>query len=203
MEEKFARFISYIMHPLLMPTYALLLLYTQNTYYILVLPENLKWALAALIFGNTAVLPTVIIWFMLKRGLITSLQMPDRKERTFPFTITAISYFATYFMLRNMGLPRIFLLFVLGGAVLVVVVSFINLFWKISIHMAGTGGLAGAFAGLMYTQYINAPLLIILLIFLGGLTGFARLKLNTHNQAQVYAGYVVGALTMSAVFLLR
>jgi hypothetical protein len=37
---------------------------------------------------------------------------------------------------------------------------------------------------------------------LGGITGFARLKLNTHNEAQVYTGYVAGALIMSGIFIL-
>ena len=83
MESKIARLISYILHPLLMPTYALLLLFNQNTYYVLVLPDKLKWALTGLIFGNTFILPTVIIWLMLQKGIISSLQIPERKERTF------------------------------------------------------------------------------------------------------------------------
>jgi hypothetical protein len=202
MESKIARLISYILHPLLMPTYALLLLFNQNTYYVLILPEKLKWALTGLIFGNTFILPTVIIWLMLQKGIISSLQLPERKERTFPFVIAAISFFATYFMLGNMGLPAVFLLFLLGGSILVVVAAIINLFWKISIHMMGIGGLAGGFAGLMFTHHLNAPLLIILLIILGGITGFARLKLNTHNEAQVYTGYVAGALIMSGTIIL-
>jgi hypothetical protein len=155
MESKIARLISYILHPLLMPTYALLLLFNQNTYYVLILPEKLKWALTGLILGNTFILPTVIIWLMLQKGLISSLQLPERKERTFPFVIAAISYFATYFMLGNMGLPSVFLLFLLGGAILVVVAASLIFSGRSASH-DGHRSLAGGFAGLMFTHHLNA-----------------------------------------------
>jgi membrane-associated phospholipid phosphatase len=39
---------------------------------------------------------------------------------------------------------------------------------------------------------IDSTMLILGLIILSGLVGFARLKLNTHSPAQVYAGFGVG-----------
>ena len=196
MEEKFAKFISYLLHPLLLPTYALLVLFGQSAYFIMMLPTNYRWAMLGLIFGNTVLLPIIIIWMMRSKGLISSMHLPERRERTFPFIIAALAYFATWFMLGNMGLPSIYLLFILGAAILTVLATLINFFWKISIHMLGMGGVTGGFIGLMLFRSIYSPMLLIAIILLSALVAFARLKLNTHNEAQVYVGYLVGVIVL-------
>ncbi|MBK9357397.1 MAG: hypothetical protein IPN08_08450 [Bacteroidales bacterium] len=128
--------------------------------------------------------------------------MPERSERTFPFVTTALFYFATWIMMNNLGLPGVYYLFVLGGAILIALALIINLFWKISIHMVGIGGLTGGFIGLNYQMLINSGSLVLGLFLLSGLVGFARLKLNTHNEAQVYVGFIVGITTMAGITVL-
>lgn len=196
MELKLANIISWILHPMLMPTYALLLIFNHDAFFVLLLPERLKLVLTGLIVANTLILPLIFIWMMKRRGIISSYQLPERGERTFPFTVTALFYFATWFMMQNLGLPGVYYIFVLGGAALIIVAAIINLFWKISIHALGIGGLTGGFLGLNYQMLIDSTMLILLLIFLSGLVGYARLKLNTHNQTQVYVGYVAGIAVM-------
>lgn len=199
MENKTAQILSWILHPMIMPTYAILLMFSQDAYFVLIIPERLRLVLAGLIFANTFVLPLIFIWMMRRRGIISSLQMPERSERTFPFAITALFFAATWFMMQNLGLPGVYFLFIIGGAVLVSVALIVNLFWKISIHMMGMGGLLGGFIGLSLRMFVDAPALIILLILLSGLTGFARLKLNTHNSSQVYVGFIAGVSIMLGV----
>jgi len=199
MENKLARFFSWLLHPMLMPTYAMLLLFSQDTFFVLILPDRLKLILTGLIFTNTMLLPLLMIWMMQRRGIISSLQMPERKERTLPFTVTALFYIATYLMMQNLGLPSVYSLFIIGGAVLIIVALITNLFWKISIHMMGMGGLLGGFIGLSLRMLVDVPGLILLLVTLAGLAGFARLKLNTHNSAQVYVGLIAGVTIMLGV----
>lgn len=199
MKNKIAHFLSWVLHPMMMPTYAMLLMFNQDAYFVLILPNRLKLVLAGLIFANTLILPLIFIWMMRRRGIISSMQMPLRSERTYPFAVTALFYATTYIMMLNLGLPGIYHLFILGGAVLVVVALIVNLFWKISIHMMGMGGLLGGFIGLSFRMLIDAPGLILLLILLSGLTGFARLKLNTHNSTQVYVGLIAGVAVMMGI----
>lgn len=196
MEQKIANVISWIFHPLLMPTYAILLIFSYDSFFVLILPQKLKLILAGLIVANTVFLPLIFIWMMHKRGIISSYKMNERNERSLPFATTALFYLVTWYMMSTLGLPGIYYLFVLGGASLIIASLIINLFWKISIHMVGIGGLTGGFIGLNYQLFSDSMMLIIMLIFLSGLVGFSRLKLNTHNQAQVYVGFVVGAVVM-------
>ncbi|MFH1119294.1 MAG: hypothetical protein V1775_05685 [Bacteroidota bacterium] len=202
MEEKSARIISWVLHPMLMPTYALLLILCQDAFFVLMLPSKLKLILTGLIVANTLLLPLIFIWMMQKRGIISNYQMPERSERTFPFATTALFYFATWFMMNNLGLPAVYYMFVLGGAILIVIALAVNLFWKISIHMIGIGGLTGGFTGLNYQMMISSTSLILILILLSGLVGFSRLKQQTHSQSQVYVGFIVGVLVMSFVSFL-
>ena len=201
-EEKIASIISWVLHPMLIPTYALLLIYSHDAFFVMILTDKLKLILMGLIVANTLLLPLIFIWMMRKRGIINSYQMPERSERTFPFVTTALFYFATWIMMNNLGLPGVYYLFVLGGAILIALALIINLFWKISIHMVGIGGLTGGFIGLNYQMLINSGSLVLGLFLLSGLVGFARLKLNTHNEAQVYMGFIVGITTMAGITVL-
>ena len=202
MEEKAAGFISWIFHPLLMPTYALMLVFNNDNYFVLMLPLKLKLILTAIIFTNTLLLPLLFIWMMKRKGIIQSYHMPERADRTFPFLVTGLFYMATWFMINNLNLPGVYSMFLLGGTALIVISLIINLFWKISIHMAGVGGLTGGFIALNYLTVVDSPLLILVLVIISGLVGFARLKANTHNPSQVYVGFAAGAMVMAGITLL-
>ncbi|MBK6965968.1 MAG: hypothetical protein IPH20_19095 [Bacteroidales bacterium] len=199
MEQKIASLISWILHPMLMPTYALLLIFTQDAFFVLLLPERIKLVLGGLVIANTLLLPLIFIWMMKKRGIISSYQMPERGERSFPFAVTGLFYFATWYMMNSLGLPGMYYLFVIGGAALIIIALIINMFWKISVHAIGIGGITGGFAGLNYQMVIDSTMLVLGLIILSGLVGFARLKLNTHSPAQVYTGFGVGVTVMAGI----
>jgi len=201
MERKFALFISVLMHPMFTITWAMLVMFNLNAYFVLLLPERLRWTLILLVFGNTVLLPSVLLWIMAKRNIISSFQIPVREERTWPYLIFAIFYGSTYFLMRNIGLPELYYLFIAGGLATIILATIINLFWKISIHMIGIGGLTGGFLILSYRSLINEPLLIIVLFLLSGLVGFARLQSNTHSPAQVYVGYLTGLVVVGGIFL--
>lgn len=200
MEKHTARIISWVLHPILMPTYALLLFFSQHVYFVLILPERLKIALTIMVFINTALLPSLIIWFMARRGLISNIYLEHRSERILPYAITALAYFTTFFLMRNQELPPIYQRLILGGAALLVFAAGVSLFWKISAHTLALGGMTGAFLVLYLTGFLNTPLLFLIMVVCSGLVGFARLALNTHNPAQVYAGYVAGAIIMGGIF---
>lgn len=68
--------------------------------------------------------------------------------------------------------------------------------------MIGVGALTGGFIALSFKSFMNEPWIILLLIFISGLTGFARLQSDTHSPAQVYTGYLIGAGLAGGMFFL-
>ncbi len=201
MEAKIARFISIILHPMFIITWAMLIMLNLNAYFVSIIPERLRWTIIGLVFANTTLVPAILVWIMARKDLISSLDMPLRRERTMPYMIFAIFYASTYFLMKQIGLPGLYYLFVVGGLAGVIAATIINLFWKISIHMIGIGGLTAGFIVLSFKSLITEPLLIMSLILLSGLAGFARLQSGNHTPAQVYTGYLLGAGIVGTLFL--
>lgn len=127
--------------------------------------------------------------------------METRQERKIPYLITAIFYFSESYFLLNAEVPVLVKALMFGATLLVISVLLVNLFWKISAHMVGIGGLCGMMIAVSYRIQINLHFVIILLFLIAGLVAFSRLKLNAHNPAQVYLGFLLGILVQLILFL--
>jgi len=148
---------------------------------------------------TTIIFPLLIIMFMKRQGLIQSYLMETRQERRYPYLIVAVFYFLTYNMFRQMQLPEMYTLYMMGATFLLVAVIIINIRWKISIHMVGIGGVFGLVTGLALNLSLDLMFLVMIVIMASGLVGYARLKLYSHRPAEIYTGFLVGALIMSGI----
>jgi hypothetical protein len=201
METKIAKIISVLFQPLLMPTYTLLLIFSLNSYISMMVPSHAKNVLMWIVFLSTFVFPVIFIFILYKRGLIKTLNMDDKEERTFPLLVTSIFYFLMYYIVWQSNLDEIYNLLFMGSALLIVLALIISFFWKISMHMIGVGGMLGALIGLSQAAYVDLAYYVVLVTLVCGLVGFARLKLKAHTPAQVYAGFSAGFLLMLFLFL--
>ena len=128
--------------------------------------------------------------------MVSSVQLENREERTLPYVSTILFYLGfAYLLYSNERLPYIFMSFILAGAFVIVVTMFINKYWKISAHMTGVGGLLGCIIALSVAMHFSFMFWIYVLIVVAGLTGFARLRLQAHTPAQVYAGFFCGTFS--------
>jgi hypothetical protein len=201
MEEKIAKIISVIFHPLLIPSYAMLIMINAKNHYMLVLPIESRYIALLIVALSSFILPSIFIFILLKTGIIKSLQMENRHERVLPLFLAAIFFYGTYYLLKQEPHFALFNFFMLGATLLVIISLLINYLVKISIHMVAQGGLFGALTGYAITFGQNNMLLIFLIVFVAGIIGFARLKLNAHTEAEVYSGFGLGVLVMLGLFL--
>ena len=192
MNVKLAKFLSIILHPVLMPGYALFYLLNFNSYFKTMTSMYEKSALYSIILLNTLVLPMLISYILVRRGLIHSFEMAKREERVIPYISNAILMVVAYYMMRKLMLPKIFYLMILGASAAVVFAVIINLKWKISIHMIGIGAFVGTFFGLSTFMMVDLRFPILLTLLIAGLLGSARLTLGAHTSMQIYAGFFVG-----------
>lgn len=192
MNYKLARFLSVVLHPVLMPTYALFFLLHHSTYFETTTSFHEKSALYSIVILNTLLLPVLISYILVRRGWIHSFEMAKKEERIIPYISNAILMLVAYYMMRSLMLPKIFYLMLLGAAGSVVFAIIINLKWKISIHMIGIGALVGTFFGLSHFMMIDLRFPILITLLIAGLLGSARLTLGAHNPLQIYAGFFIG-----------
>lgn len=195
MPAALARLLSYLLHPLLMPFYAALLVMNLNSYIAYSISPQVQRIIVSLVFITTCILPVLTALILLQKGMIRSLEMESLSERKIPFVTTALFYCICFYLLNQLPVPRILSLMVLGATITIVIAWLFSFFWKISIHMIGIGGFAGILLGL--SQVLNASLsgILLLSIIVAGLLGTARLTLGAHSPKQVYVGFLLGLST--------
>ena len=192
MNVKLAQFLSIVLHPVLMPTYALILIFRQSTYFSYSVSPEAKLALFSIIILNTLLLPVIISYILVKKKWIKSLEMQKREERLMPYITNLVLILLSSYMIFKLKLPRVFFLLTLGAAAAVAVAIIINIKWKISIHMIGIGGLVGTFFGMSAFLLVDLRMMIIACLLIAGLLGVARITLGAHRPSQIYAGFVAG-----------
>jgi hypothetical protein len=203
MEKRIAQVISVLFYPLFVPTYAFAFLLTMPAYFSALMSPPAKWLIIGIVFAMTCVLPTLSFIVMIKTGMVSTTYLSKKEDRTLPYIVSIIFFYLTYYLLKKLQISPVYYYFMIGATMLNILVMGINIFWKISSHMASIGALAGMMVGLSYFLGTFYFLLIAVPLIMSGLTGFARLKLQAHTPAQIYSGFALGFMTIMALFLFK
>lgn len=187
-----ARIISLLFSPMFIPTYAILLTF-QVTVLHYVQPE-VQWLTLLVTLALTGFVPMVVIMLLYVFRIVNSTNLERRKERIIPYSAAFLGYCGCALYLNSVHAPSWLWLFVVGGAVALLVVDVVNLWWKISAHAAAMGGFIGYILFLIkYGQsMIDLTHFAMLTVIIAGLVCTSRLILNRHTLWQIAAGLVVG-----------
>ncbi|GHA63461.1 hypothetical protein [Pontibacter akesuensis] len=200
MNRSLAQVLSVLFHPLLLPTYlfAIILYYMPTS--MLTLPMQVRWVVLGMIFFTTFIIPSIGAYAMVRLGHLDSVEMDRREQRSLPLFFTAICYAATAYLLYTEPAYDALFYFVMGIIAASVFFTYaISHFWKISAHSVGMGGGLGLL--LVLNKIAPDAMLIIpiaIAIFLTGAVLTARLALQAHTPAQVYAGFG-GGLVLAVI----
>jgi hypothetical protein len=188
-----ASVLSYLFHPLLIPTYATFLYINIASYWFMLTDKGI-YVVLSVVFLFTFILPVVSVPLYLYFRLINRPEMETSRERIFPMIFTALFYSGAFYMLNSLPLPSFFKGFMLASILIIILVLIITFYWKISAHLAALGGFTGSLVSfsLIYQQ----PVIYFLMaaIFISGLVAVARLIKEAHSQAQIYTGWLIGFL---------
>lgn len=189
--KKFLTIVSFVFQPLLMPTFGIIILlftYLSDFY-----TDTWKWLAVGGTFLFTALLPATPIIMMLRRGQIKDLYISKRSQRTFPYLFALLAYtFWTVFLWRVLQMPFFIVAMGIGSVVSIVIITLINMKWKISAHLSGIGGLTGGVFAYCYIMAANPLWFMILLLTFSALTAFSRIELKAHTPSQTLAGFILG-----------
>lgn len=190
-EPFLARVVSIVLHPFLMGVYGISLLFFYTDFNIIFSGQFIRFI--SPVFFLTCVVPASGIYFLKKAGLIKNYSLSDRKDRIVPFLLTFFSYCLLIYYFYSAKLFIWFLSVLAAPLLLIVIVAVVNIYWKISAHMTGIGGLIGCTLSVCYNiKGLNPFVLFIILFILAGCLGVSRLILKRHTPAQVYVGFLVG-----------
>ncbi|MGB7968027.1 MAG: PAP2 family protein [Methanobacterium sp.] len=177
-EKKIARLISDITQPpvVSIPIFAII------NYVLLGFNNSLVITMICWIFGAFLPITTSLI---LIRKMHTDMDITDRTKRTLPLFFAVCSYLIGFLVLLSMGAPALTtaLMFIYSSNTLIIL--FINLSWKISIHTMGVAGPAVVLTYLFGILGLLFGLLIPLVMW-------SRVELKKHTISQVLAGGLAG-----------
>lgn len=186
--------LSAVFHPLLLPTIMFFVIFNFVPQAFRPLAEeNVPYILMALSV-TTLIIPVLSLLALRLTSTIRSLQMEERSDRIIPFIFVATFYgVTTYMFYSKLTLNPVLVYLMLVTTLLIVLLIIITLFWKISIHSAGIGGVSGFILALAQI-FPGSNLLVAFvasLVVLGWVMT-ARLFLKVHSLAQVATGAGLG-----------
>lgn len=189
-----AKILSVLLYPLFVPTYGMALFCYAHSIHIA--PLHWVWVLVAVAgtFFLTCLSPMVSIWIMMKRGIVSDMQIADPEERTMPYLCAAVGFaFWSYLVVSILHAPLFISLVAIGATAAIAAVAFINRRWKISAHLTGFGGLVGGlFSYCLGIGAIPTWTTILIWFSMSLVLMWARLRMNAHTPAQVAAGWLLG-----------
>ena len=178
-----AKIISYIFHPLFLPTYIFFWVLMRFPYEFAGITPMLLFARKITVFWMTAFFPAFAVFLLWRLKFIESILIKQSKERIVPYIITMIFYWWMWYLSRNFTDQPLVLKFFFFGIFLSTVFGLIlNSFFKISMHAMGVGGLLAfmLIACFYYQSYLGVDIAILTIIT--GLVCTSRLLLSDHNN---------------------
>ena len=198
--EVAARTASIVFHPLFMPLFGLLMIFTAPTLFWYI-PVKAKEILFFIFIVNNVLIPISLMPFFRYRNLVSSWYIENRSERTLPLFAVSLLYAVTSFILYRLQIPVFFKAYAFSLTMLSLSLLFVNRRWKISLHSAGAGALIAVVLVLSIRMSAPLPFYLAGSVLIGGLILSSRLKLDKHNPYEVYAGFFAG-LVIPAVLML-
>ena len=137
-----ANAISYVFHPLFIPTYFFIyLMYLMPYEFAGITDWQLKLKLFS-VFWLTAFFPAFAVFLLWRLKLSDSIFLRTRKERIIPYVITMFFYWWMYYLSRNFtDQPLALKYFYFGIFIASAIGLTVNNFIKVSLHAMAISGL--------------------------------------------------------------
>jgi len=194
--------LSYVLHPLFIPTYFFLFLMQVLPFEFVGITE---WQLKMRLFSVawlTAFFPAFAVFLLWRLKLSDSIFLRTQKERIIPYVITMFFYWWMYYLSRNFtDQPIALKFFYLGIFVASAIGMTVNNFMKVSLHAMGIAGLTTSVILVSVFYPVNNAVWVLLAILLTALVISARLVVSDHTKKELIVGLLIGVVTQVAAYL--
>ncbi|MEA1893684.1 MAG: phosphatase PAP2 family protein [Euryarchaeota archaeon] len=176
---KFARLVSTISHAPVLSIPA----FVAINYFLLDFDEFLRISFICVLFAAILPIVAVLVWSIKFKKV--DIDVPEKEDRIYPLIIVIVTYFIGSIILYVLNAPPLTTLLMFCYCSNTLVVFFINIFWKISIHSMGVAGpttaLIFAFGPIGSIFGLIIPIVM-----------WSRVYLKRHTMSQVISGALLG-----------
>jgi hypothetical protein len=202
----FAKVFSFIFHPLFIPLYVVYYIVFLHQGYFTGFSEKAKTWVLLRVALNMVFFPALTVLLLKGVGFIESIFLKKQRDRIIPYIAAGIFFFWMYLVFRNLPeIPKILAAFTFGAFLASSAALIANIYFKISMHAIGCGGMLGLLIVVLNTNPLppfTMPLIVA--IFITGIVCTSRLIVSDHTQKDIYKGLLYGFFSqvISAAFLL-
>lgn len=187
---RFHKFISVVLHPIVIPTIGILL-------FLSITPNEIKkerqYVLIGIVFFSTYIVPLISLTILKALGLINNFQAESIKERKIPlFIMLLIFYVLGKFLINIPDFKELGILFYGTNVSLALVYLLFSFQIKPSLHILSLSSTLGFFLLFGNLHSISILPIIVILLILTGILASSRLHLKAHNQKEIYFGFFIG-----------
>lgn len=149
------------------------------------------WQLA-LVYLFTIVLPALGVFIYRRLHGWSAQELRKRHKRFVPYLIYIWSYMGLMYIFTITHMPH-FLMAIIGISLIIQCVCvLVNIWWKVSMHSAGSGGVIGAIVAYSAIFGFNPIWWLCLTVLVSGCVMTSRMVLRQHTLAQVLGGTLIG-----------
>ncbi len=193
MITRLASIFSYLFHPIIMILLGVIIIFNSGLY-ISDIPLEYKRFIYTIVFLCHILIPLTLIPAMYLFKNIQHVTLTERRERMIPLLFSTLCFYLGYYLVSRFSSIKVIDQFLFSGVIVLLIILIISLFWKISIHMAGVGGLTGLILMLSFIYTLDMTFFFSVTLLISGIVASARLKLQEHNLLQIVAGYLTGLI---------
>ena len=187
--------ISFLIHPLLMPTFALLIIFASGSYHSY-LNTDVKKLIFSVYFIATVLLPLSVFPFLYYQKVIKSWTMADHRERVLPILIVSAFQFFAWYMINKYPIPPLYKSFVFYSALGSLITAIASTKINLSLHMLAIGGLIGFTLSLAFAKMLDLHFILMITILAAGFLAMARLGLQRNSATSIYGSFAFGFILM-------
>jgi len=197
---RFHKFISVLLHPIVIPTIGVFLFLTLTPE---VINKDRQYLLLSIVFFSTYILPILLLIILKALGVVKTFQVASIKERKVPlFIMLFVFYILGWVLIKIPVFKDLGVLFY--GTNLALILCYVLFFFNIktSLHVLSMGSAFGFF--LIYGALHDIAILpiAIVIVVLTGLLASSRLYLKAHKPLEVYLGFFLGITTQCLGYVL-
>jgi membrane-associated phospholipid phosphatase len=153
------------------------------------------WRWASLHLLLTILLPMAYLIWLVRRGRVTDLHLPRRRERYRPLGFALVTGALSAAALIQGSAPHLLVLLALLQLAQVVIFLAFTLRWKVSAHCAAASGLT------ILAVFLWGPAGVLLGVCVP-LIAWSRVYLSRHTLHQTVAGTLIGTVLWTTTFAL-
>lgn len=184
------KFISTILHPIVLPTIGILLYFVFSP---IALNKQQQFTVVSVVFVATYLIPLSLLVFLKSIGYIKTFRVHSIEERKFPVFLMMILFMFLGKLFSNMSIVKD-LSYLFYGTVFGLGFIYMLFPFKIkgSLHLLSMGIAIGYFLLFQQLQAVQILPVITTLMLLSGLLASSRLQLKAHTVKEVYVGFFIG-----------